>query len=67
VEAISLNVHNILFVLEENVIHQHSKPEDPSTVPNSHQFGPSIDNTPRHCQKEEEAPHLHTRYNKSKA
>jgi hypothetical protein len=30
-EAISLFSQNILLALKENVIHQHSKPEDPST------------------------------------
>jgi hypothetical protein len=60
-------VHNILFALEENVIHQRSKPEDPSTVSNPHRFGPSTDNPHRHRQKEVEAPHLHTGDNQSKA
>jgi hypothetical protein len=60
-------VQNILFTLEENVIHQRSKPEDPSTVPNPHRFGPPTDNPHRHRLKEEEALHLHTGDNKSKA
>jgi hypothetical protein len=60
-------VQNILFVLGENVIHHCPKPEDPSTVPNSHQFGPPTDNPCRHRQKEKEAHHLHTGDNKSKA
>jgi hypothetical protein len=60
-------VQNILFALEENVIHQCSKPEDPSTVLNPHRFGPPTDNPHRHRQKEEEAPHLHIGDNKSKA
>jgi hypothetical protein len=60
-------VQNILFALEENAIHQHSKPEDPSRLPNPHRFGPPIDDPRRHRQKEEEAPHLHTWDNKSKA
>jgi hypothetical protein len=40
VKAISLNVQYILFTLEENDIHQRSKPKDLSTVPNPHRFGP---------------------------
>jgi hypothetical protein len=32
-EVVSLVDQNILFALEENGIHQCSKPEDPSTVP----------------------------------
>jgi hypothetical protein len=43
-KAISLNVQSILFALEENAIHQLSKPENPSTVPNPHRFGPPNDN-----------------------
>jgi hypothetical protein len=60
-------VQNILFTQEENAIHQHSKHEDPSMVSNPHRFGPPTDNPHRHRQKEEEAPHLHTGDNKSKA
>jgi hypothetical protein len=60
-------IQNILFTLEENIIHQRSKPEDPSTVTNPHRFIPPTDNPRRHHQKEEEAPHLHTGDNKSKA
>jgi hypothetical protein len=58
-------VQNTLFSLEENVIHQCSKPEDPSTVPNPHRFGPPTDNPRWHCQKEAEAPHLHIGEKKS--
>jgi hypothetical protein len=47
--VISLNDQNILFALKENVIHQRSKPEDPSVESNPH----------RHHQKEEAVPHLH--------
>jgi hypothetical protein len=65
-EEITL-VQNILFALEENLIHQRSKPEDPSTVFNPHRFGPPTDNPRRHGRKEEEAPHLHIGDNKSKA
>jgi hypothetical protein len=54
----SLNVQNILFALEENVIHQCSKPEDPSTLSSPHRIGPPTDNPHRHRRKEEEAPHL---------
>jgi hypothetical protein len=60
-------VQYILLTLEENAIHQRSKSEDPSTVPNPHQFGPPTGIRHRHHRKEEEAPHLHTGYNKSKA
>jgi hypothetical protein len=60
-------IQNILFTLEENIIHQRSKPEDPSTVTNPHRFRPPTDNPRRHHQKEEETPHLHTGDNKSKA
>jgi hypothetical protein len=59
-------IQNILFALEENVIHQRSKPEDPSTVSNPYRFGPSTNNPRQHHRKEEEAPHLHTEDNKSK-
>jgi hypothetical protein len=67
VEAEITLIQNILFALEENAIHQGSKPEDPSMVPNPHQFGPPTDNPHRHRRKEEEAPHLHTGDTKSKA
>jgi hypothetical protein len=63
-EVVSLVDQIILFALEENAIHQPSEPEDPSTVPNPHWFGPPTDN---HHRKEEAAPHLHTGDNKSKA
>jgi hypothetical protein len=66
-EAISLNSQNILFALKENVIHRHSKPEDPSTESNPHRFGPPTDNPHRHHRQEEIVPHLHTKNSKSKA
>jgi hypothetical protein len=56
--VISLNDKSILFALKENVIHRLSKPEDPSTESNPHQFGLPTDNT---CLKEEAVPHLHTK------
>jgi hypothetical protein len=59
-EAISLNIQNILFALEENVIHRRSKPEDTSMEYNSPWFGLPTDNPHRHHRKEEAAPHLHT-------
>jgi hypothetical protein len=58
---------NILFALEENAIHHRSKPEDPSNEPNPDLFESPKGNTRRHHRKEEEAPHLHTGDNKSKA
>jgi hypothetical protein len=67
VEAISLNVQNILFALEENAIHRHSKPEDLITEFNPPRFGLPTDNPHQHRRKEEAAPHLHTGDNKSKA
>jgi hypothetical protein len=66
-EAISLNCQCIPFALKENVIHQHSKPEGPSTESIPHRFGLPTDNPHRHRQQEEVAPHLHTEDNKSKA
>jgi hypothetical protein len=48
VEAISLNGQNIFFALKENVIHQHSKPEDLSTESNAPWFGLPTDNPRRH-------------------
>jgi hypothetical protein len=60
VEAISLNDQKILFALKENVINQCSKPEDPSTESNPHQFGLPTDNPRWHHRKEEAVPHLHT-------
>jgi hypothetical protein len=66
VEVISLNGQNILFAQKENVIHQHSKLEDPSTESNPHRFGPPTNNPRRHHRKEEAVPHLHTEDNKSK-
>jgi hypothetical protein len=65
-EAISLNVQNILFALEENVIHRHSKPEDPKTESNPPQFRLPTDIPHRYRRKEETAPHLHIWDNKSK-
>jgi hypothetical protein len=59
VKAISLNDQNILFALKENVIHQCSKPEDPSTESNPHWFRLPIDNLHWHHRKEESFPHLH--------
>jgi hypothetical protein len=67
VEAISLNDQNILFDVKENVIHQHSKPEESSTESNPPWSGLLSDNPHRHHQKEEAVPHLHTEDNKSKA
>jgi hypothetical protein len=65
-EAISLNGQNILFTLKENVIHQHSKPENPSTEFNIHRFGLSTNNPHRHYQKLEAVTHLYTENSKSK-
>jgi hypothetical protein len=59
-------IQYILFTLEENTIHQCSKPEDPSTVSNPHWFGPPTNILHLHHRKEEEAPHLHIGDNKSK-
>jgi hypothetical protein len=61
------HVQSILFYLEENAIHQCSKPEDPSAESNPHWFGLPTDNPHRHHQKQEAVPHLHTGDNKSKA
>jgi hypothetical protein len=66
-EAISLNGQDVLFALKENVIHQRSKPEDPSTKSNPHRFGLPTDNPRRHRWQEEAVPHLHIENNKSKA
>jgi hypothetical protein len=49
VEAISLNGQNIIFALKENVVHRHSKPDDPSTESSPHRFGLPTDNPHRHC------------------
>jgi hypothetical protein len=57
--VISLLVQNILFALKENAIHQHFKPEDPSTESNRHLFGLPTDNPYRLHRKEEAVPHLH--------
>jgi hypothetical protein len=65
--VISLNGQNILFALKENDIHRRSKPEDPSTESNPHQFGLPTDNSRQHHRQEEVGPHLHTEDNKSKA
>jgi hypothetical protein len=45
-------IWSILFALEENAIHQRSKPEDPSMVSNPHQFGPSTNNAHLQHRKE---------------
>jgi hypothetical protein len=66
-EAFSLNDQDILFALKENVVHQHSKPEDASTEANPHRFGLPTDNPCWHHKQEEAFPHLHTENNKSKA
>jgi hypothetical protein len=66
-EAISLFSQNILLALKDNVIHRHSKPEDPSTESIPHRFRLPSDNPRRHRQQEEAVPHLHTEDNKSKA
>jgi hypothetical protein len=66
-EAISLNSQNILLALKENVIHQRSKPEDPSTESNPHRFGLPTDNPHQHHRQEGTVPHLHTKDIKSKA
>jgi hypothetical protein len=50
-KAISLNGQDVLFALKENVIHQCSKPEDPSTESNPHRFGLPTDNPHRHHRK----------------
>jgi hypothetical protein len=67
VEVNSLNDQNILFALKENVIHRHSKHEDPSMESIPHRFGLPTDDPHRHRRQEEAAPHLHTEDNKSKA
>jgi hypothetical protein len=51
---------NILFTLEENAIHQHSKPEDPSIESNPPWSGLPTDSPHRHRRKEEAVPHVHT-------
>jgi hypothetical protein len=58
--VISLNGQNILFALKENVVHRHSKPEDPSIESNPYWFELPTDNPHRHCRQEEAVPHLHT-------
>jgi hypothetical protein len=58
--VISLDDQNILFALKDNAIHRCSKPKDPSTESNPHQFGLPADNPHRHHRKEEAVPHLHT-------
>jgi hypothetical protein len=58
---------DIPFALKGNVIHRHSKPGDPSTESNPHQFGHPTDNPHRHRRQEEAVPHLHTEDSKSKA
>jgi hypothetical protein len=66
-KVISLNGQDILLALKENVIHRHSKPEDPSMVSNPYQFGLPTDNPRWHHRQEEAVPHLHTENSKSKA
>jgi hypothetical protein len=60
-------VQNSLFTLEENVIHRHTMPEDPSTESNPHRSGVPTDNPHRHRWEEEAVTHLHTEDNKRKA
>jgi hypothetical protein len=48
VEAISLNRQHIFFALKENIIHRHSKLENPSTESNPHRFILPTDNPRRH-------------------
>jgi hypothetical protein len=55
------HIQNILFALEENTIHECSKPEDPSMESKPHRFGLPIGNPHRHCQKEEATSHMQTR------
>jgi hypothetical protein len=64
---ISLNGQNILFALKENVVHQRSKHEDPSTEFNPHRFGLPTENPHRHRWQEEAVPQLHIEDSKSKA
>jgi hypothetical protein len=66
-EVISLNSQNILFALKENVIHRHSKDENPSTESNPHRFGLFTDNPHRHRRQEKTVHHLHTKDSKNKA
>jgi hypothetical protein len=66
-EAISLNGQNILFALKENAIHRRSKPEGPSTEPNTHRFELPTNNSHRHRRQEEAVPHLHIEDSKNKA
>jgi hypothetical protein len=66
-EPISLNSQKILFALKENVIHRHSKLEDPSMESNPHRFELLTDNPRRHRRQEETVHHLHTKDSKSKA
>jgi hypothetical protein len=61
------NVQNILFALDENIIHQHSKPEDPSLESNPHRFRLPTNNPHRHHWKEEAVLHLHIGDSRSKA
>jgi hypothetical protein len=61
------DVQNILFTLDENVIHQRSKHKDPSTESNLPRFGLPTDSPHQHRWKEEAVPHLHIEENKSKA
>jgi hypothetical protein len=65
-EVISLNSQYILFAVEENAIQRCYKHADLSAF-NPYRFGPPTDNSRRHHRKEEEASHLYTGDNKSKA
>jgi hypothetical protein len=66
VKVISLNDQDILFILKENDIHRHSKPENPSTEFNPHWFGLPTNNLHRHRRQEEAVSHLHIEDSKSK-
>jgi hypothetical protein len=66
-EAETTLIQYIHFALEENVIHQRSKPEDPSMESSLYRFGPPIVNPHRHRLNEEVTPRLHIGDNKGKA
>jgi hypothetical protein len=63
---ISLNSHNIIFVLKDNAIYRRSKLEDSSMESNPHRFGLPTDNPHRHRRQEEAISHLHIEDSKSK-
>jgi hypothetical protein len=63
---VSLNSHNIIFVLKDNAIYRRSKLEDSSMESNPHRFGLPTDNPHRHRRQEEAISHLHTEDSKSK-